>query len=138
MIKNMIGNANRWENYESVRPGGSLIVSMNTSPHHVGVSPKPAPKYKLDDLYQRQQMLVRHSSEEEFKRFNQRINVYPSPEAPRMEELNYRGGSPMQMDKNINLERLAYLRKGSSKDHEKEVGFFNTRNSGGRANNRLK
>lgn len=79
MNKNIVGLNQRWENYESFRPGGSLIIPNPSSPHHTGLSPKPAPKYKLDDLYQRQQMLVRHASDEEFKRFNQRNNGYPSP-----------------------------------------------------------
>ena len=84
-------------------------------------------------------MLVRHASDEEFKRFNQRNNGYPSPEAGlRHEEAVHRGPHSYQVEKNINWERLAYLRKGNSKEHEKEMGYFKARNSGGRANNRLK
>jgi hypothetical protein len=48
------------------KPGGSLIISSPNN-HHTGLSPKPSPKYKLDDLYQRQhqqQMLARHASDE--------------------------------------------------------------------------
>lgn len=70
MHKN-IGPTSRWDN--DMRPGGSMII---TSPNHqTGLSPKPAPKYRLDDLFNRQ-MLARHSSEEEFKRFNQRLNLH--------------------------------------------------------------
>lgn len=72
MNKN-IGPTNRWENYE-MRPGGSMIIT-SPSNHQTGLSPKPVPKYKLDDLFNRQ-MLARHSSEEEFKRFNQRLNLH--------------------------------------------------------------
>ncbi len=76
-----MGGSSRWDNYESARPGGSLIVNSPSNQHHTGLSPKPAPKFKLDDLYQRQ-MLNRHASDEEFRRFNhQRVNIYPSPEA---------------------------------------------------------
>jgi len=71
----------RLENGETIRPHCSLIVTNPNNPHHTGLSPKPTPKFRLDDLYQRQQMLARHSSEEEFKRFNPRPNLYPSPEA---------------------------------------------------------
>lgn len=60
-----------------MRPGGSLIVNSPSNAYHTGLSPKPS-KFKLDDLYQRQ-MLTRHASDEEFRKYNQRVNVYPSP-----------------------------------------------------------
>jgi hypothetical protein len=44
-----------------MRPGGSLIVPNNSSSHQTGLSPKQLPKYKLDDLYQKQ-LIARHSS----------------------------------------------------------------------------
>jgi len=77
--KNIVGSNIRWENYESLRPGGSMIISSPSNAHQSGLSPKPAPKYKIDDLFHKQQLLARHSSEEEFKRFNLRNNNYPIP-----------------------------------------------------------
>lgn len=130
-----MGGSSRWDNYESARPGGSLIVNSPSNAHHTGLSPKPAPKFKLDDLYQRQ-MLVRYASDEELRRHNQRVNMYPSPEALGRGEEGHRQ-QPPQQGREINWDRLAHLRKGSSKDHEKEP-FFKARNSGGRTNNRLK
>jgi hypothetical protein len=46
--------------------------------------------------------------------------MYPSPEGMvRADEINHRGQNNIQVDKNINWDRVAYLRKGNSKDHEK-------------------
>jgi hypothetical protein len=136
MNKNIVGSNIRWENYETMRPGGSLIISSPTGMHQSGLSPKPSPKYKLDDLLHKQHMLARHSSEEEFKRFNLR-GGYATEGRPEEDRFQQRG-SNLQLDKNINWERLAHLRKGSSKDQTKDPEFFKARNSGGRANNRLK
>lgn len=61
MNKNIVPT-NRWENYESVRPGGSLILNYHN--HHTGLSPKP-PKFRLEDVYrqQQQQLLPRQASD---------------------------------------------------------------------------
>ena len=120
-----MGGISRWDNYEMLRPGGSLIVNSPSNAHHTGLSPKPTHKPKLDDLYQRQ-MLMRHNSDEEFRRYNTRPNGYPSPEAIGREEQHR--PLPPQPIREINWERFAHLRKGNSKEW---------RNSGGRANPRL-
>lgn len=89
MSKNNAQNV-RWENYESMRPGGSLIVNYANN-HHTGLSPKPAPKFKLEDLYrqppqQHQQLLTRYGSDDEFKRYNPRPSnaISPGEEAQRL------------------------------------------------------
>jgi hypothetical protein len=131
MSKNAGQGSAPWANYEAMRPGGSLIVNYNQSNHHGQLSPKLNPKFKLDDLYQRQhqqQLLARHSSDEEFRRFNPRPSNALSPSSPAEEP---RQGTPYGWDRHANL------KKGTSKEHEKESTYFKARNSGGRANQRL-
>ena len=56
-----------WGNYQSVRTGGSLIVNTHSPTNGPQLTQKPSPKFKLDELYQRQhqqQMLARHASDE--------------------------------------------------------------------------
>ena len=114
----------RWENYESMRPGGSLIVNY-TQNNQGAVGQKLSPKSRLDDLYQRQQqqhqMLARHASDEEFRRYNPRPSNALSP-----------GDDLRQPQASIQN-----LHKNNSKDHKKEPAFFKARNSGGRTNQRL-
>lgn len=74
----------RWENFESLRPGGSLIVNFTQTNPQAGLTLKNSPKFRLDDLYQRQQqqhqqMLARHASDEEFRRYNPRPSNALSP-----------------------------------------------------------
>lgn len=126
MNKN-IGPPTPWANYESIRPGGSLIVNYNQSP----INKKTSPKFKLDELYQRQhqqQVLARHGSDEEFRRFNPRPNNALSPGSP---------GEEPRPDRQYGWERIANIRKGASKEQEKDPMFFKARNSGGRANQKI-
>lgn len=67
MNKNNVPGNTPWSNYESQKPGGSLIVNYNQNNHHPMLNQKPSPKYKLDELYQKQQhqqqLIARHSSD---------------------------------------------------------------------------
>lgn len=123
----------RWENYESMRPGGSLIVNFTQGNHQGGLTQKPSPKFKLDDIYHRQQqqhqqLLARHASDEEFRRFNPRPSNAVSPGEEQSRQTH---------ERQFNLDRIANLHKNGSKDLKKEMPFFKARNSGGRTNQRL-
>jgi len=48
MNKNNNQNLTPWSNYESQRPGGSLIVNYTQNNHQPMLNQKPSPKYKLD------------------------------------------------------------------------------------------
>jgi hypothetical protein len=127
MNKN-VNSPHKWENYEKMKPGGSLI--LNSPTHQSSIHSNQPSKHKLEDLLHRQNMIARHASEEEFKRYNYRVNQMAiSNINPRIEEDSNNKFPPFA---NKYTSEIIPSRKGNSKGHDKDNVYFRARNSGGR------
>lgn len=104
MNKN-IAPTNRWDNYQSARPGGSLIHNYHY--HQTGFSSKP-PKFRLEEMYrQQQQAPTRQASDAELRSFNNR----PINSGSTVDETQ-----KTPLDRNFNWDKIVNLKKSSPKD----------------------
>ena len=67
MSKNYFTPQFRWEPYDNIKTGSSLIIG-SSSAHSLPLSPSSSPRLKLDDLYANKQASQRRGNEEEGKR----------------------------------------------------------------------
>ena len=62
MNKNNYPPQFKWEGYDNMKTGSSLILG-NSSSHSLPLSPSSSPRMKLDDLYANKQNVLRRNTE---------------------------------------------------------------------------
>jgi hypothetical protein len=85
MSKNNFTPQFRWEPYDNIKTGSSLIIG-NSGTHSLPLSPSSSPRMKLDDLYANKQSALRRNTEEDLKRLPIRLNNMAASDIPMRED----------------------------------------------------